>query len=75
MARIVPGIDSVEQHLKCLENDPEAYRPERCPCCEKAGLHRHGHYERKAHPGRVWPSCWRDCSFPLVSGETDQPRS
>jgi transposase-like protein len=51
MARIVPGIDSVEQHLKCLENDPEAYRPERCPRCGKAGMHGHGHYERNAPRG------------------------
>ena len=51
MARIVPGIDSVEQHLRCLEDDPEAYRPERCPRCGKGGIHRHGHYERKAPPG------------------------
>jgi transposase-like protein len=51
MARIVPGLDSVEQHLQCLENDPEAYRPERCPRCGKAGMHGHGHYERKAPPG------------------------
>jgi transposase-like protein len=51
MARIVPGIDSVEQHLKCLEDDPEAYRPERCPHCGKAGIHRHGHYERNAPRG------------------------
>ena len=51
MVRIVPGIDSVEQHVKCLENDPEAYRPERCPRCGRAGLHRHGHFERNAPRG------------------------
>ncbi len=64
MARIVPGVDSVEQHLKCLENDPEAYRPERCPCCAKAGMHRHGHYERKAPRGEGLAFLLKPLSIP-----------
>jgi transposase-like protein len=51
MARIVPGICSIEQHLECLEDDPETYRPERCPHCGKAGMHHHGRYERNAPRG------------------------
>ena len=36
MARIVPGIDSVEQHLKCLENDPEAYQKKVDACVRES---------------------------------------
>ena len=31
MPRIVPGIDTLEQHLEYLTSDPEAYRPQCCP--------------------------------------------
>jgi len=51
MARMLPGIETVEQHQERLLDDSDAYRPKRCPCCAKAGMHRHGHYERKAPPG------------------------
>jgi len=51
MTRMLPGIDSVEQHQQRLRDDPEAYRPECCPHCGKAGVHRHGHYERNAPRG------------------------
>jgi hypothetical protein len=43
MARMLPGIESLEQHQQRLRNDPESYRPERCPHCGKGGVHRHGH--------------------------------
>ena len=51
MTRMLPGIDSLEQHLEHLRSHPEAYRPERCPHCGRAGVWRHGRYERKAPPG------------------------
>ena len=51
MARMLPGIDTLEQHENQIQNDPDAYRPERCPHCGKVGLHRHGHYERNAPRG------------------------
>jgi len=51
MARMLPGIDSVEQHQERLRDDPETYRPERCCHCGKRGMHRHGHYERNAPRG------------------------
>ncbi len=51
MARIVPGIDSVGQHLKQCRDNPEIYRPDGCPHCGKAGVHRHGYYERNTPRG------------------------
>lgn len=48
MSRILPGISSLEQHLQHLEMHSEAYRPDRCPHCGKAGVWLHGHYHRKA---------------------------
>lgn len=76
MSRIVPGVDSLEQHLEQLRCDPERYRPERCPRCGKAGLWCHGHYARKADRGAAGgrslnpvpiprfccPACWATCS-------------
>jgi len=51
MPRMLPGIENVEQHRVLLEGNPDAYKPERCPHCGKAGLHHHGHYERNAPRG------------------------
>ncbi len=51
MARMLPGIETVEQHQERLRDDPDAYRPERCPRCGKGSVHRHGHYERNAPRG------------------------
>lgn len=48
MPRILPDITSLKQHLKRLDQDPEAYRPRCCPHCGKAGVWFHGHYRRKA---------------------------
>ncbi len=48
MCRILPAIDSLDQHLFQLEHHPEAYRPERCPHCGMGDLWRHGYYFRKA---------------------------
>ncbi len=76
MARMLPGIETVEQHQQRLRDDPEAYRPERCAHCGKAGLHRHGHYARNAPRGEAMafslgalfiprfycPSCRGTCS-------------
>ena len=76
MCRILPGIHSLEQHLEHLQDQPESYRPQRCPQCGKAGLWRHGCYERKAPPGEgvafaldglfiprfLCPHCRRSCS-------------
>jgi hypothetical protein len=76
MARIVPGISSLKQHQQAMDTDPERYRPERCPCCGRAGLWRHGCYARKADregrgeaslnpvliPRFYCPHCRRTCS-------------
>jgi len=51
MARMLPGIETLEQHQERLREDPEAYRPEHCPHCGKGGVHRHGHYERNVPRG------------------------
>ena len=51
MARMLPGIESLEQHLEQLRDDPDSYRPDCCPHCGKGGLHRHGYYERNAPRG------------------------
>ena len=51
MARMLPGIETVEQHQEQLRDAPDAYRPERCPHCGKGGMYRHGHYERNAPRG------------------------
>ncbi len=51
MARMLPAMATLEQHQQCLVEDPEIYRPERCEHCGKAGLHRHGGYERNVPRG------------------------
>jgi transposase-like protein len=51
MSRMLPGIETLEQHQQRLQCGPDAYRPERCPHCGKAGLHRHGGYKRNAPRG------------------------
>ena len=51
MSRMLPGIETLEQHQAQLENDPDSYKPERCPRCGKAGLHHHGHYKRNTPRG------------------------
>jgi len=51
MSRMLPGIVTLEQHQQRLRDDPVAYRPECCPHCGKAVLHRHGHYERNVPRG------------------------
>jgi transposase-like protein len=51
MSRMLPGIETLEQHRELLERNRDAYKPERCPRCGKAGLHHHGHYERNAPRG------------------------
>jgi len=51
MSRMLPGIETLEQHRVLLESHPDAYKPERCPRCGKAGLHHHGQYERNVPRG------------------------
>ena len=51
MSRMLPGVETLEQHRVLLESNPAAYKPERCPRCGKTGLHHHGHYERNAPRG------------------------
>jgi transposase-like protein len=76
MSRMLPGIESLEQHRELLKSNPDAYKPERCPRCNKAGLHHHGQYERNAPRGEglalalgrliilrfFCPACRRTCS-------------
>ena len=52
MKRILPVIDSLEQHQKQLRDNPDAYRPTQCHHCGKAGLHRHGFYQRNVPRGK-----------------------
>tara|TARA_B110000908_G_C10145255_1_gene398727 strand:- start:326 stop:907 length:582 start_codon:yes stop_codon:yes gene_type:complete len=54
LAAILAGIHTLEQHLSHLNLNPEAYRPERCPSCGRAGLWIHGYYPRMSD--RVNPS-------------------
>jgi len=51
MSRIVPNIDTIEQHLQCLTSDPERYRPERCYHCGYGKLWGHGYYLRQPDRG------------------------
>ena len=76
MPRMLPGIETLAQHQERFQDDPDAYRPERCPHCGKAGLHHHGHYERNPPRGEglafslgqlliprfCCPCCRRTCS-------------
>jgi len=76
MTRMLPGIETLTQHQERLRDDPDAYRPERCPHCGKGGLHHHGHYARNAPRGEgmafslgsllmprfYCPKCHRTCS-------------
>jgi hypothetical protein len=76
MKRILPEIETLEQHQLQLQSDPDAYRPERCPHCGKGGMHHHGRYERNTPRGEgmafslvslfilrfYCPKCHRTCS-------------
>ncbi len=76
MPLIIPAILSLVDHLLTLESNPEAYRPECCPHCGKAGLWCHGYYFRQSdreNPGGKslnpipiprfrCPHCGRTCS-------------
>lgn len=73
---IIAEIASLVQYLKCIKEEPEALRPDRCPHCGKLGVWRHGCYPRKAdrtNAGEsslnpIWihrffcPECHRTCS-------------
>ena len=53
MSRIIPQIVTLSQHLLTLEQEPDRYRPFRCPFCGLAGkIHAHGFYRRKANRHR-----------------------
>ena len=76
MSRMLPGIDTLEQHQALFKENPDAYKPERCSHCGKAGLHHHGHYKRNPPRGEglalslgallilrfLCPGCRRTCS-------------
>jgi hypothetical protein len=73
MRNIVPEISSLNQYREAQKN-PELFRPSRCPYCDKAGLHCHGCYYRKADRGNalthilviifrfLCPTCNKTCS-------------
>ena len=59
MSRMLPGIETLEQHRVLLESNPDAYKPKRCPRCGKAGLHHHGHCLNGTRRGaKDWPWHW-----------------
>ena len=76
MSLILPGIFSLVQHFMTLRRDPEAYRPERCPCGH-ARVWCHGCYTRKPDrkdlgelslnpvpiPRFYCPACGHTCSM------------
>ncbi len=76
MKRILPGIDSIQQHKQQFYDDPDLYRPEHCPHCGMGGLHHHGTYERNTPRGEglaftlgpvpiprfYCPECHKSCS-------------
>lgn len=51
MRNIVPGIASLVQHLEAMQIKSELYRPPCCSECGRAGVWRHGCYERKSGRG------------------------
>ena len=51
MHRIVPDIDTLEQHLNQLTINPERYRPAQCQSCGLKGVWAHGCYVRKCDRG------------------------
>jgi transposase-like protein len=53
MTRMLPGIETLDQHQEQFRDDPDGYRPERCPHCGKGGMHCHGHYERNTPRGEA----------------------
>lgn len=48
MPRIVPGIETLDQHRSTLFSDPERYRPDACTQCGLAQPWAHGCYTRKS---------------------------
>jgi transposase-like protein len=73
MRNIVLNISEVNQYLKAQKEKSEALRPPSCPNCGKAGLWRHGHYNRKIasvtsnhEPVNIYrffcPYCSKTCS-------------
>jgi len=75
MRNILPGISTLDQHVKLSSSTTEDYRPATCPHCGKAGLHLHGGYSRKVDrdgslskdtmiliPRFQCPNCHRTCS-------------
>lgn len=84
MALILSGIFSLAQHLRTSQRNPEAYRPETCPCGHTR-FWCHGCYSRKADrqdlgqpcldvriPRFYCPECRHTCS---VLPECIPPRS
>jgi transposase-like protein len=74
MRYIVPGILTLDQHLKSLNAEPELYRPKQCPYCGMGSLRSHGNYYRKSDrdgevgyipipiPRFFCPYCHKTCS-------------
>lgn len=76
MRSILSNIESLYQHNQTRSDNIEAYRPQQCPHCGKAGVWRHGDYLRKADyensgleslnpvaiPRFYCPHCGRTCS-------------
>ena len=65
MCGILPGIHSLEQHLDHLQDQPESYRPQRCPNAAKRGCGDMAVMSEKPRRAKVWPLRWMRFSFPV----------
>ena len=57
MTLILAGIRSLAEHLRTLQLNPEAYRPEQCPACAHGTVWCHGCYTRKADRQNLGTPC------------------
>ncbi|MCP4996577.1 MAG: hypothetical protein GY934_22805 [Gammaproteobacteria bacterium] len=70
MNRIVPDIDTLEQHIHEINHNSERYRPQWCPTCGFGGLWVHGSYDR--YPDRGLESSGRLNPVPIPRYRCDQ---
>jgi len=64
MYRIVPDIDTLEQHIHEMNHNPDRYRPACCPTCGSGNLWGHGSYDRYPDRGLESGGCFNPVSIP-----------